>query len=70
MATELTPEEVLAAATTPKTMMVDGQSVTTQSADDLIKLDEYARIKAARAAGKRGGARRIIFGVAVLPKHT
>lgn len=50
----LTPEQLAAMAATPAAASADGTSVTAKSADDVIKLDQYAAQK--KAAGVRDGA--------------
>ena len=69
MATEMTPEEIAAAAASPETVTVDGVTVTARSADDLIKLDQYARQKSA-SSGLAKGAKRLRFNKAIGPGHT
>jgi len=70
MSSEMTPDEILAKAKSPQQASGDGHSMVSRSADDIIKLNEYAKKAEAKARGKRGGARRIIFAQAILPKHT
>lgn len=68
--TELTPEQVAAAAASPSSVTVDGTTVQARSADDTIKLDQYAQQKANAASGGAQGARRMRFSKAILPGHT
>lgn len=50
----LTAAEVSQLASDPHAASVDGQSVTSRAADDVIKLDNYAISKTAAAQRRRG----------------
>ena len=52
----LTSDEVADLTTEPAKVSVDGQSVESRPADDIIKLDRYAASKSAMANGASGWA--------------
>ncbi|WP_157369392.1 hypothetical protein [Zavarzinella formosa] len=70
--TELTPEQIADAAASPSTVTTDGLTVGARSADDMIKLDQYAIEKAAATAAARPakGAKRIRFYRGIMPGQT
>lgn len=50
MPSELTPEQIAAMAANPAAATVDGQSVSSRPAGDVIALDQYAQQKKAAQA--------------------